>query len=75
MKIGIIGEDPYDTGNPMFKTKPKEYLKAQTRKSRKKFEVSENPAIFEKLRIETVIKNCPYFKTFIIAFEQKTARC
>jgi hypothetical protein len=63
------------TGNPMFKAKPKEYLKAQTRKNWKKFEVSENPAIFEKLRIETVIKNCPYFKTFIIAFEQKTVRC
>jgi hypothetical protein len=62
------------TGNPMFKAEPKKYLKVQTRKSRRTFEVSENPAIFKKLRIETVIKNCPYFKTFIIDFERKAAR-
>jgi len=119
MKIGLIGEDPYDTdsiknlltqkypyrfipilknlrgtqldspkagkllkielktnfpGNPMFKREPKEYLKTQTRKSRRKFDVFENPSIFKKLRIEKVIKNCPYFKNFIITFEQKVAK-
>jgi len=51
MKIGIIGEDP------MFKQEPKEYLKAQTRKSRRKFDVSENPAIFKKLPLFQSLHN------------------
>ncbi|MCP5046270.1 MAG: DUF4276 family protein, partial [bacterium] len=59
------------TGNPMYKEKPKEYLKEQTRKNRRKFGVSENPFVFKSLRIERVIKNCPYFKEFIIDFEKR----
>lgn len=59
-------------GNPMFKREPKEYLKTQTRKCRRKFNVSENPLIFKNLRIEALIKNCPYFKEFITTFEKST---
>jgi hypothetical protein len=59
------------TGNPMYKKEPKEYLKEQTRKCRRKYDVSENPAIFKLLRTEEWIKNCLYFKEFIIIFDKK----
>lgn len=59
------------TGNPMYKEEFKEYLKEQTRKCRRKYEVPENPGIFKLLRIEELIKNCPYFEEFIIVFDRK----
>lgn len=59
------------TGNPMYKENPKEYLMAQTRKSKRTFDVSENPLVFKKLRLDEVRENCPYFKEFIDAFERK----
>ena len=59
-------------GNPMFKEEPKEFLMSQTRKSKRRYSVSENPAIFKSLRIQEVIKNCPYFRKFITAFDKMT---
>lgn len=61
------------TGNPMYKKEPKEYLKEKTRKCRRKFDVSENPEIFKSLRIEKLIRNCTYFKDFIISFEKEVS--
>lgn len=62
------------TGNPMYKERPKEYLRDRTWKCRRKFDVSENPKIFELLRIEELIKNCPYFKEFTAEFEKEVSR-
>lgn len=67
----LFGASVNFTGNPMYKKEPKEYLKEQTRKCRRKYEVSENPGIFKLLRIEELIKNCPYFKEFIVIFDRK----
>ena len=62
------------SGNPMYKTNPKEYLRSQTLKCRRRFDVSENPTVFKSLRIEKLIDNCPYFKEFIVKFEKEVQR-
>lgn len=60
------------TGNPMLIEEPKEYLKRQTRKCKRQYDVSDNPALFKKLSIEKLIEKCRYFKEFISDFDSKT---
>lgn len=58
-------------GNPMYKKEPKEYLITSTRKSKRRFQVSDNPEIFKYLRLEKLIENCSYFREFVTAFQEK----
>jgi hypothetical protein len=52
-------------GDPMAQKDPKEFLEHQTRRSKRKFTVSENPEIFKHLNFEQVKQKCRYFKEFI----------
>ncbi len=52
-------------GDPMAQKDPKEFLEHQTRRSQRKFTVSENPEIFKHLNFEQVKQKCRYFKEFI----------
>ncbi len=57
-------------GDPMYKVSPKEFLKSQTRKCKRKFDVAENPSVFKALKIERLMENCRYFKEFIREFDR-----
>ncbi|MCF8302344.1 MAG: DUF4276 family protein [Bacteroidales bacterium] len=52
-------------GNPMKVKKPKEELISMTRKLPKKYTVSQNPEIFDALRISVLQNNCRYFNDFL----------
>lgn len=56
-------------GDPMAQKDPKEFLQHQTRRSKRKFTVSENPEIFNHLDFGQVRQNCRYFKEFAKALE------
>ncbi|MEO8146672.1 MAG: DUF4276 family protein [Bacteroidia bacterium] len=58
-------------GDPTKQKEPKEFLAYNTRNNQKKYRESDCPEIFEKLSLETVSKNCPYFKEFVSAFDKK----
>ena len=61
------------TGNPLFKSEPKELLKQWTRKSKRKYEESDTPEIFQQLNFQKVYKNHKgenSFQSFIIALEK-----
>jgi len=59
------------SGNPMFKCKPKDFLRHSTKKAKKQFTVSDNPAIFKKLRFDVLMEKCPYFNDFIASFDAR----
>lgn len=59
--------------NPMTISNPKEELMSATYKSRKRFEVSHCPEIFDNLNIDNVIKNCKFFSEFITEFDARIA--
>ncbi len=56
-------------GDPMAQKNPKEFLEHQTRRSKRKFTVSENPEIFRHLNFEQVKQKCRYFKEFVQSLE------
>lgn len=57
--------------NPSFEKDPKEFLMRKTINSQRKYKESDCPEIFSKLNIETVKRNCTYFKNFISEFESR----
>lgn len=58
-------------GDPTMIKEPKEKLMELTSGTRKQYRESHCPEIFEKLSIDTVEKNCAYFREFITAFDEK----
>jgi len=52
----------------MYINEPKEELMRKTSKTKKKYSESHCPDLFTSLRIETVSKNCSYFKIFLDEF-------
>ena len=60
-------------GDPMAQKDPKEFLEQKTRRSKRKFTVSENPEIFKHLNFEQVRQKCRYFKEFIRDLESLDA--
>lgn len=60
-------------GDPMTQKDPKEFLEQKTRRSKRKFTVSENPEIFKHLNFEQVRQKCRYFKEFIRDLESLDA--
>ena len=72
-----------DNFNKLFNTKikfknpesiedPKKQLIRETRKSKRKFQESENPEVFKSLDLQVLKKNCRYFREFIDVFEEET---
>src|ERR1017187_3592173 len=59
------------TKNPMFQVEPKEFLMDKTKKHSRTYHERDAPEIFNKLKIEEVIKKCKYFEVLIKAFEEK----
>ncbi len=59
------------TSDPSMHTDPKRTLKEKTSKTQRKYKESDTPEIFEKLNINAIAKNCPYFKDFLIEFDIK----
>ncbi|QKJ29070.1 DUF4276 family protein [Mucilaginibacter mali] len=57
--------------NPMFQSKPKEFLKQLTARLNKQFHESHCPEIFKKLDIDLVEKNCSCFSAFITEFNKR----
>lgn len=58
-------------GNPMHIADPKGRLKEATRKLNKKFEESHCPDIFNLLDLNTIAKNCNFFKNFLVDFDKR----
>ncbi|MGB3778273.1 MAG: DUF4276 family protein [Tunicatimonas sp.] len=52
-------------GDPMKKSQHKEYLKRKTRKNRRRYKESDTPELFKQMDINSLIKTCRYFSTFI----------
>ncbi|HMQ78522.1 MAG TPA: DUF4276 family protein [Ignavibacteria bacterium] len=59
--------------NPMYIKEPKEELMRKSRQVniKKEYEESHAPAIFEKLDLDVLAKNCLYFRQFMDAFEKQ----
>jgi len=51
--------------DPTMQDKPKEELKRLTKRGPKKFHEAHCPEVFKHLNIDTVEKNCGYFKSFL----------
>jgi hypothetical protein len=56
------------TGDPARHQEPKETLMSLTRKNKKQYKLSHCPEIFRHLNIDTIEKNCLYFKEFLARF-------
>lgn len=61
-------------GNVMFTTQPKELLMSKTFRLRKVYSESHCPELFKKLNYTTVVKNCRYFKEFVLLLEKRLKR-
>lgn len=57
-------------GDPSMQSRPKETLQRITKDSRKKYTVSRSPEIFNQLDINTVERNCVYFRQFLKQFSK-----
>jgi hypothetical protein len=53
-----------------MQSSPKETLQRITKDSRKKYTVSRSPEIFNQLDINTVERNCVYFRQFLKQFSK-----
>lgn len=58
-------------GNPIYQKEPKEALQRQARLVKKEFKPRHCPAIFAKLNLDTVRKNCGYFNEFIAQLDSR----
>ncbi|WP_304063176.1 DUF4276 family protein [Pedobacter glucosidilyticus] len=59
------------TGNPMRQKDPKEFLKSKTANGKRQYKESHAPEVFQSLNIDLLIKNCAFFKEFMLEFEGK----
>jgi hypothetical protein len=57
--------------NCMHQKEPKEFLFQKTYKNRKVYSESHCPELFKKLKINSIIQNCSYFKEFDTLFQSK----
>lgn len=60
-------------GNVSLQEKPKEFLQREARKRQKEYHVNHCPDLFKALRIDTVSRNCSYFREFLVDFEHSIA--